>query len=380
VSRRRPVVHQFTAVLAGRDAVGQHTLVVDDLLAEMGAESEIFAAHVHPEVKNRGRDFRTHLDRPPPDLIIYQASIGSPVAEYVLGRPEPLVLNYHNMTPASFFDAWEPAVAAELDHGRRQLARLCRRAGHAIADSGYNAAELRELGMDPVDVAPVLFDGLGAPSSVGEAVGGSGAPSSVGEAVGGSGAPSPGCEGSATVLFVGRLSPNKCQQDLVAALAVLRGSFGFDVRLVLVGSVASVGFVAAVEGLAAELGVADSVVFAGSVSEAELAGWYGVADVFVCVSEHEGFCVPVVEAMGLGVPVVAFGAAAVPETLGGAGVVLADKSAVSVASAVARVLSDGGVREGLVARGRVRAVELGLEASSARMREVLAPLLEQVRP
>ncbi len=361
---RRPVVHQFTAVLAGRDAVGHHTLVVDDLLREMGAETEIFAAHVHPEVKDRARDFRTHPDHGAPDLVLYQASIGSPVAEYVLTRPEPLVLNYHNMTPASFFDAWEPAVAAELDHGRRQLARLCRRAGHAIADSEYNAAELRALGLESVVVAPVLFDGLG---------GGSGS--------GGSGVRSSGGEGSlVTMLFVGRLSPNKCQQDLVAALAVLRGGFGLDVRLVLVGSVASVGFVAAVEGLARELGVADSVVLAGSVSEAELAGWYGEADVFVCVSEHEGFCVPVVEAMGFGVPVVAFGAAAVPETLAGSGVVLGDKSAVSVASAVARVVSDVGVREELVARGRVRAAELGLVASSARMREVLAPLLEQATP
>jgi L-malate glycosyltransferase len=363
--------------LSERDATSTHARRIRDLLVEDGHRVRIVV-----ERPTRVGEEVLLLDRWKADaeLTILQHSIGSLCASEIARRRIPVVVNYHNITPPEFVEAWEPGEIQGLRWGREQLWELRPVTHHAIADSGYNARELRAVGMDPVDVAPVLFDGLGAPSSVGEAVGGSGAPSSVGEAVGGSGAPSPGCEGSATVLFVGRLSPNKCQQDLVAALAVLRGSFGFDVRLVLVGSVASVGFVAAVEGLAAELGVADSVVFAGSVSEAELAGWYGVADVFVCVSEHEGFCVPVVEAMGLGVPVVAFGAAAVPETLGGAGVVLADKSAVSVASAVARVLSDGGVREGLVARGRVRAVELGLEASSARMREVLAPLLEQVRP
>ena len=118
------------------------------------------------------------------------------------------------------------------------------------------------------------------------------------------------------------------------------------------------------------------MVVAGSVSESELVGWYEAADVFVCVSEHEGFCVPLVEAMGFGVPVVAFGAAAVPETLGGAGLVLEEKSPVSVASAVVRVLSDSVVREGLVARGRVRAAELGLAVSRERMRAVLGSILE----
>ena len=109
-----------------------------------------------------------------------------------------------------------------------------------------------------------------------------------------------------------------------------------------------------------------------------MAGWYEAADVFVCVSEHEGVCVPLVGAMGFGVPGVAFGAAAVPETLAGAGLVLEEKSPVSVASAVVRVLSDVGVREGLVARGRVRAAELGLASSRERMRAVLGPMLEDL--
>jgi len=200
---RPPVVHQFTAVLAGRDAVGQHTLLVDDLLRDMGAETEIFAAHVHPEVRDRGRDFREHEAGPSPDLILYQTSIGSPVADYVMSRPERLVLNYHNMTPAAFFDPWEPAVAAELDHGRRQLARLARRADHAIAVSQYNADELLDLGMAPVSVsvAPVLFESLWERrepnSEQREALPGVGGSA---DSLVGSGAPSPG---QAMLLFVG---------------------------------------------------------------------------------------------------------------------------------------------------------------------------------
>jgi glycosyltransferase involved in cell wall biosynthesis len=371
---RRPIVHQFTAVLAGRDAVGQHTLAVDRLLRDMGAETEIFAAHVHPEVRDRGRDFREHAAGPAPDLMLYQTSTGSPVGDYVMSRPERLVLNYHNMTPAEFFDPWEPAVAAELDHGRRQLARLARRADHAIAVSQYNADELSALGMPPtsVSVSPVLFRPLWVSQ-------GSASASSA-DLVGDSGASSPG---QATLLFVGRLAPNKCQQDLVGVLAGVV-ALGVDARLVLVGGASSSGFVDAVVALAEGLGVSDRLVVTGSVSEAELVGFYESADVFVSMSEHEGFCVPVVEALGFGVPVVAFGAAAVPETLGGAGLVVggggAEKSVGVVAEAVVRVLSDPVVREGLVSRGRVRARELGLSASTARMRATLQPLLDASRP
>jgi glycosyltransferase involved in cell wall biosynthesis len=370
---RRPVVHQFTAVLADRDALGQHTLLVDDILREMGADSSVYAAHVHPEVRSRGRDFRLHADDPAPDLIIYQASTGTPVADYVLTRPEPIVVNYHNMTPASFFDAWEPAVSAELDHGRRQLARLAKKASHGIAVSEFNASELRALGMDDVSVSPVLFAPLWREMSAADSSGNSGAPSLATVPVAASSA-APNSGGVVTLLFVGRLSPNKCQQDLVGVLAGVR-ALGVDARLVLVGGVSSAGFVSAVESVASELGVLGSLVLAGSVSESELVGLYESADVFVSVSEHEGFCVPVVEAMGFGLPVVAFGSSALPETLAGAGVVLGEKSVGVVASAVVRVLSDSVVREGLVARGRRRAEELGVVASSARMREVLQPLL-----
>ena len=358
-----------------RDATSTHARRIRDLLVEDGHQVR-FVVERLTAVDERVVLFdRWRADA---DLTVLQHSIGSHSASEIAKRGIAVVVNYHNVTPPEFVEPWEPQEIQGLRWGRDQLWELRPVTHHAIADSEYNARDLRAAGMSPVSVCPVLFDGL--------AGGAAGPGATSADLVVGSGAPSPGCEAGsgasspATVLFVGRLSPNKCQQDLVAALAVLRDGFGVEARLVLVGGVSSVGFGSAVEALAQELGVADSVVFAGSVSEAELAGWYREADVFVCLSEHEGFCVPVVEAMGFGVPVVAFGAAAVPETLAGAGVVLGDKSPVSVASAVWRVLSDSAVGEELVRRGRVRAQELGLVASSARMREVLAPLLEPATP
>ena len=353
----RPVVHQFTAVLSGRDAVGHHTLAVDGMLREIGADTTIFAAHVNPELKDRVTHYRHHVDAPAPDLIIYQASTGTPVADYLLERPEPVVVNYHNMTPAEYYYPWKPHLGAELDHGRRQLARLCRQAHFGIADSEFNAGELRSFGLNNVEVSPVLVNEAVLP---------------VGGALASAG--SVGVVSKVTLLFVGRLAPNKCQQDLVSALAVLR-RWRPGVELVLVGASSADVYEAALKDFGAELGVGDAVRFVSSVSSSELVRWYRRADVFVCLSEHEGFCVPLVEAMAWGVPVVAAAAAAVPETLGGAGVLLTDKSAVVVAAAVERVLDDVGLREGLVSRGLVRAQELGPDSARKRLREILTPLL-----
>jgi glycosyltransferase involved in cell wall biosynthesis len=146
--------------------------------------------------------------------------------------------------------------------------------------------------------------------------------------------------------------------------------------LVLVGAASSGVYRAALAELAVELGVGDAVVFAGSVSAGELAAWYRVADVFVCLSEHEGFCVPLLEAMHHRLPVVAFDSSAVPETLAGAGLVLGDKSPVVVAEAVDRLVSDPVAAQRLVARGVQRLADFDIEVTSRVFIDALTPLLE----
>jgi len=354
---RRPVVHQFIPSLAERDAVGFHTFAVDGILRELGADSTIYTAHIKSETKDLARHYRNHVKDPNPDLIIYQASIGSPMADYVMGRSEPLMLNYHNMTPPEFFYGWDATLGAELDHGRRQLARLCRRAFAAVADSDFNARDLTELKLKRVEVIPVLTDDALFPTD-------------------GPLAPGPIPDRSAlTVLFVGRLAPNKCQHDLLAAMAVVCQRMPGP-ELVLVGSSSSDRYEQSLREFAVELGIADAVRFEGSVSAPDLGSWYRRADVFVCLSEHEGFCVPILEAMAWGVPVIAFDAAAVPDTVAGAGVVLDDKSPAVVASAVERVVSDESLRQLLFELGSARAKELRTSVVRPRFRDFLVELLE----
>ena len=357
-------VHQFTATLSPRDAVGHHTLCVEQILHDMGVETAIYAEHIDPKIRYKAHHFEQHSEHRAPDLIIYQSSIGSAVADYLLNRREPLVINYHNMTPSRFYYRWHPHLAIELDRGRVQLTQLARDARLAIADSNYNAADLSEVGMDSVEVVPVLIDDEVLPSkddiNAVPAIGRRSSPYSF--------------DSQVTLLFVGRLAPNKSQQDLIAALAVLRRRCP-GAELVLVGSATAESYEAALREFAVELGVGDAVRFVGSVSLSELVSWYRRADVFVCLSEHEGFCVPLVEAMAWGVPVIAGAAAAIPETLGGAGVLLLDKSPVAVATAIERVLRDAALREDLVSRGLERAKQLEPTRSRERLHDLFAQLI-----
>ena len=359
--------------LSLHDATSVHTRALRDLLLESGNEVSLVVERIRQPAaltqagasKPAGEVVLLSEWRADADLTILQHSIGSIAAEEAIRRQISVVVNYHNVTPSDFFEIWEPQQINGLRWGRDQLAPLAPITRFGIADSEFNARDLRAVGFQCVDVAPVLVDeAVLPPGGVVASAGGS-----VGSGVvGGSGS-------KVTVLFVGRLVPNKCQQDLLSALAVLR-RWVPGVELVLVGAASSDAYEEALKEFAVELGVDDAVRFLGSVSLSELVGWYRRADVFLCLSEHEGFCVPLVEAMAWGVPVVAAAAAAVPETLGGAGLLLTDKSPVVVAAAVERVLVDAGLRERLVSRGLVRARELGPGSARHRLREILTPMLE----
>ncbi len=163
-------VHQFLPRLAPRDAIGGHTLRVQEALAGAGITSEIYVGEVDPELRGRARhyaDFDGARDGEP-TWLLYHASIGGALGDVVLHRPEPLIVDYHNVTPPEFFEAWQPEVSVLLAAGRRQLAALAGRAVLGVADSAFNEGELREVGFGRTAVVPVL---LGSGGLVGEWLG-----------------------------------------------------------------------------------------------------------------------------------------------------------------------------------------------------------------
>ncbi len=345
-------VDQVIPSLASRDAIGVHTRALTKALRAAGIDSEIFYGNCTPDVAGTGRPL-AELGRAAKDRwLLYQSSIGSPVYDVLVARVEPKLVNYHNITPVELLAAWEPNVGYEVGLGRTQLEHLAPESHLAVADSAYNESELVDVGYRNTAVVPLLIDMT--------STGADPDPELVGRLLGAKE------RGGADLLFVGKVSPHKAPHDLVKMLAVYRRLYDPDARLHLVGSPLGERYGPALDGFIAELGLAGAVTVTGSVSASALEAYYQVADVFVCASDHEGFCVPIVEAMGHGIPVVAYGTAAVPETVGDAGLVLFDKAPLHFAAAVHRVLDDAALRALLGAAAKRRVDEYAVERSTAK--------------
>ena len=347
-----PTVDLLTPELAKADATGNHTRLIREILEE----HEIGVRIVVERDLEPDRNVVT-LNKWKADahLSVLQHSIGSEVAQHIIDRRIPVVVNYHNITPAHFFRVWQPHLANSAERGRRQLRRLAPLSRRAIADSEFNARELTVMGFEDVVVSPVLWR-LGT------------------RAAQGTSGPAPVAPDGGTVLFVGRIAPNKCHHDLISALAVLSRKRPLS-RLVLVGDASPVEYLDCLRNLATRLGVEDQVVFAGKVPDKNLLRWYQQADVFACASEHEGFGVPLVEAMANGLPVVAYEAAAVAETVRGAGIVLSDKRPATLALAFDRVMGDEQLARALSDQGLRLAQRFDISVTGEQMWGALQDLI-----
>jgi len=351
-------IDQVIPSFAGRDAIGQHTLRLRDVLRAEGFGSEIFYVNASTDVEDEGRPLD---DLGEPDVagrwLLYQLSIGSHAAEVFARRPERKLVNYHNITPAELLRRWEPEVGEEVRVGRSQLLMLAPHTDFAIAVSGYNEQELVAAGYGATAVAPLLIDYDALLAEPDRAT----SERLVAERAG----------GGADLLFVGKVGPHKAEHDLVMALTAYRRLYDPRARLRIVGGGLGTTYPAALERFADAAGVADAVDFAGSVTHGELAAYFQACDVFVCMSEHEGFCVPLVEAMAHRLPIVAYGAAAVPDTVADAGLVLPAKDPALVAAAVHRVVTDEALRSTLADAAAARVEELSLPRARARTVEVV---------
>lgn len=349
-------IDQFVPNLSPHDAIGSHVLELRRLLRSEGFESEIFAEHIDDRLRDEARSY---LEAPlvaKGRVVVYQLSTHSDMAEWAAraaAQGQEVWTDYHNMTPARYFARWEPDAATAMMAARRELHRLAPVATRSMADSEFNEEELVAAGYASTATAHLLVDLERYHQD-----------------------PDPATlerlrrrrdAGGATWLFVGRIAPNKCQHDVVGAFALYRKLCDPGARLTLVGGATSPRYLRALEALAVQLDLGDSVEILDGVASPALLAHFATADVFVCLSEHEGFCVPVLEAFELGVPVVAYASTALPETVGEAGILLDSKDPLDVATAVGDLLGDDARRQALVAAGRARAALYALPVSSRQL-------------
>ncbi|MDD5557442.1 MAG: glycosyltransferase family 4 protein [bacterium] len=355
-----PAVHQVVAGFADGDAISDLALALQAVFRRWGHESEIFCPrrHIDPKMRGRALDLHEHRARSAPRNILYfHFSIGSETVEYFRRAPDRKVLVYHNITPGRWFRSIYDEREAQLVHGREDLATLAGVAGLVLADSAFNAGELAEAGFRDVKVMPLILDPgrLAKPPDAGILRGFR--------------------DGVPNILFVGRVVPNKRFEDLIRAFYAYRRFTGKPARLLLVGSATGLErYLAFLRHLVRELSL-DDVVFARHVRLDALTAFYRAADLFLCMSEHEGFCIPLLEAMHFGVPILAYRAAAVAETLGGGGVLFDEKDFPAVAEMMDLLLRDGPLRAAVVARQRARLADFEPARLEERLKGYLAPWL-----
>ncbi len=357
-------IHQFLPVLAAGDAIGNHVVRVRDTLREAGYHSEIFADDIHPPVRHLARHYR-QFDLPAggsAPWLLYHLSTGSPMASWLSRSPAPVAVDYHNITPARYFGRWMPEAGARARQARSELRMLAPKCRLSFAHSGYSAAELEADGYRDAAVVPLLID-----FSDYDAPADPDARARLQRLA---------ARGGARWLFVGRFVASKGQHDLIAAFATFRRLFDPRARLALVGDWTLGAYVRDLERMVTDLGLEEAVELPGVLTFPQLLAEYRAASVYVSLSEHEGFCVPVLEAMHFGVPVVALARSAVPETVGDGALLLESKDPVVVAAGVHRVLTDAPLREALVTAGRCRVEHFSLANSRRRLLEVIAAGVE----
>jgi glycosyltransferase involved in cell wall biosynthesis len=344
-------VHQFLPTLAPGDAIGNHVLRIRPLLEAFGP-SRIYVERCDAALQRTATDYREYVPEPG-SAVLYHASIGTPMARWLHALGTTVLLDYHNVTPMRFFAPYEPKVAALCFAGRAECRLLARRSPLGMADSTWSATELETMGCRTTATIPILldFDKYRQPPH---------APL-LDELV--------SSKKGTDVLFVGRISPNKRQEDVVKVFALYRRHYDPGARLFLVGSSSSGRYRKVIEELVEKLGLEGAVRMVGGIPDAHLIAYYRAADVFLSMSEHEGFCVPLVESMLFDLPVVAYAAGAVPETLGDAGI-LVDHKRYDEIAALLHVL-DEPARARLAAAGRARLEHFRPERHEPRLLELV---------
>ncbi|MFQ5743711.1 MAG: glycosyltransferase family 4 protein [Acidobacteriota bacterium] len=341
----RPAIHQLSVSAAYGDAIGGEVFQIRDALRRAGYDSDVFVEFVDARMAAEVRPYQEYREvSRPGNIVLLHFSLGSKVSKLVCDLPDSLVLIYHNITPAEWFAPYTLKVARDCQRGRQELATLAGRCSLALGDSEYNRQELEALGFAPTAVLPLIMDLSRLDGAVDPLVL---------ERFG---------DGRTNLLFVGRVVPNKRIEDLLRAFAYYRRYIDHRCRLVMVGEYRGfMPYYDALQKLATDLEL-DEVIFTGHVSQEELNAYYRVANCFICASEHEGFCVPIFEAIYRRLPVIAYSAAAIPYSTGGSVLLLADKDPAIFAETINQVLSSADLRDQLLSRQHraLQAVDLGL--------------------
>lgn len=353
-------LHQLVAGYSNGDAISNEARVMRDIFRNWGFESDIFCEtnHILPELRTESRPLTEAADAVnSDDVFLLHLSIGSPANDTFLQINCRKALLYHNVTPPDFFRGINEQIASSLARGIEDVKRLAGAAEVNLADSRFNAHELEAAGYKKVQVLPLVLDLERLRKGVSRKV------------------LHRYHDGLTNVLFVGRCAPNKRLEDCLAAFHYFQKYVEPASRFIHAGSFAGTEqYQSLLTTVSRDLGL-DNIDILSSIPQDELNACYQSAHVFLCMSEHEGFCIPVVEAMVHDLPVLAYDCAAVPETLDGAGVLFNEKRYDLIAEMMGHLARSGPFRDEVIAGQRHRIERYESRNLNQELKNHLAPLI-----
>lgn len=353
---RVTTIVQMLPILAYGDAVGNDVLALDRVFRAAGYQSEIYAEAIDQRIKGANIKAVARYREKPGQIILYHLSTGHELNRRVASFHIPLVVHYHNITPPVFFRGYNPVLERACREGLRDAAWLKDRAAFCIADSEYNRQDLIRMGYTcPIEVLPIMIPFDDYRKEPDQSVIDRWTE-----------------RGMTNILFTGRVAPNKKQEDLIRCFCYYNRYLNPHSRLHIVGGYDSNDrYYQNLAKYVDELQLQESVFFTGHIPFDQILAYYRLADVFVCLSEHEGFCVPLVEAMFFEVPIIAYNVAAVGDTLGGGGILLDEKEPSVVAEAVHYLQEHAEIRDYLIERGKKQLLHYSDEATKKRLLSIL---------
>ena len=319
VVNRLKQIHQILPDLNYGDAIANHAIAIMHHLRELGYESRIFVIKLDKRLRDKGEKFDVNAIQNDAG-VLYHHAIGSGITQFAVEHRGPKCLIYHNITPADFFKPYRPEYAKILEDGRIQLEKLASHFSISAGVSYFNTQELTAFGFKnptvlPITVSPDKWD-FNPDTKLMDRL----------------------QDGITNIIFVGRVAPNKRQDDLIEAFSAYL-TFDPNARLILIGIIEPADpYYFHVRHVIRKFGLMNHVVFTGKVTDEELQAYYRTAHLFWSMSEHEGFCIPLIESMWFDVPILAYKSSAVPETLHQAGMMFNDKSDLTSIAALANLL------------------------------------------
>lgn len=354
-------INQVLPAISYGDAVSSDAIEIKRSLEYMGYSSEIYAKYIHPKCSKYVKPLSDYNGNSE-NLLFYHFSLaGLDVTDFVKCLPDTKALIYHNITPPEYFNDYDANLSYMCSKGRAELNAICSDFYLGIGVSEYNRIELNKIGFKRTDVLPIIVDFNKYMEYDIELANDLSRNSTV------------------NFLFVGRIAPNKMHIDIIKTFYYYNKYINNNSRLFLVGDKQIARYVLKIEDKIKELGLSDSVFLVGMVPDKKLASYYRSANIFLCMSEHEGFCVPLLEAMYFRIPVIAYASTGIPYTLNDAGILLHKKNHIEIAELANIIITDKHISDKLVKKQEQRCKEFNRDRICPKLNELIKRIIAAKR-